>query len=397
MRAWSTLRALAEHHEVHLIVAGRASAAEFSSVPLPVADSMLLRRTRMAAGRSLLQRLIRRGAPWFASRVMDPPEWTRCDACARVAIANFVDRKQIGVQHVFRLYSMPVADVVRDIIPDIATQLDLDDLEFGTRTSFASLHEQRANPGAARRSRREARFYRTATANALSIVDVVWVCSEIDRSRLSERFGASRIAVVPNSVPRPRPSVDPACRSPGPFTFLFVGNLGYLPNRDGVEWLAGEVLPRLHTLTAQPFRVQIVGRRPRSRPLRVRESSKDVELVGFVEDLAGFYAGAGAVVVPIRAGGGTRIKAIEAFAQGRPVVTTSVGVEGLDVSDGVHALIADDPSAFAAHCRRMMEEPALRARLASNARELYERCYSPSDVARAVGRVMSPPLRDPGA
>ena len=387
IRAWHVLQALAADHVVHLLVAGSVRAGELAAADLPVARRLAVPTGRWRSWAMFLHRAARVGAPWLGVRVKRPPEWAACSRSAREAIGRFVAGRNITVQHVFRLYMMPLADVVRSQLPQIRTQLDLDDLEFDTRDRFAALHVQRGERGAAAVARHDARFYQNAAAELLPTLDGVWVCSDQDAARLRERHYLERVAVVPNTIQAPNECLPLSGHEP--FTFLFVGALGYFPNRAGVEWLMDEVLPLLHGMTPGRFRVRIVGRQSRGRPLRVGRGRTNAELVGFARDLAPHYAAASAVVVPIQAAGGTRIKVLEAFAHGRPVVTTPMGVEGLAVEDGVHVLMAADAKSFAEQCRRLMAQPALAAGLVSRARELYDRCYSPAVVADAVRRASS--------
>lgn len=378
------LHALAADHEVHLLVGGAARAGELAAADLPVVQRLAVPNGFFASWAGLLRRAARRGAPALSAWATHPPEWASISPSARAAIRRFVAGKNVSVQHVFRLYMMPLADVVRSCLPQIRTQLDLDDLEFETRMRLVELHALRGERGQAAVARRDARFYQMAAAKHLPAVHRLWVCSEHDRARLGERLGVNQVAVVPNTVRMPDAPLAPFGGQP--FTFLFVGSLGYFPNRAGVEWFVERVMPLLRATAPRPFRLRIVGRQSSSRPLRLGRGGRDVEAVGFARDLTPHYAAASVVVVPIQAGGGTRIKALEAFAHRRPVVSTPVGVEGLAVDHGVHVLMAADAEAFAGHCRRLMEEPRLAAELASRAWELYRRCYSPPVVADAVRR-----------
>jgi len=397
MRAWHVLHALAACHDVHLIVAAGISfrATELREVHLPVVGRRALPRPHLRTARRLARRIARRGAPtlsrWLAP---EPPEWAACGASSRTAIHRFVQGKQIEVQHVFRLYMMPVAETVRSCLPGIRTQVDLDDLEFDTRMRFAELHSRRGEHGAAEVARRDARFYEAAATKYLPAAEQVWVCSDLDRARLRERLGLDGVRVVPNTAPIPRVPLPPAGAEP--FTFLFVGPLGYFPNRAGVEWFCEQVVPALRSLTRRPFRVRVVGKNPWTDRVRFADYGPDVDALGFVPDLTPHYADAGAVVVPIHAGGGTRIKVLEAFARRRPVISTPMGVEGLDVEDGVHVLMAADERTFAEQCRRVMEEPSVAAGLAERAWELFRARYSPDVVAASVRNIMTEAPERPG-
>jgi glycosyltransferase involved in cell wall biosynthesis len=149
-----------------------------------------------------------------------------------------------------------------------------------------------------------------------------------------------------------------------PGTLLFTGTLGYPPNAEAALWFAEQVLPRLDG----DVRLRIIGREPPPAVARLGERP-NVAVTGWVEDLRPELAAAAVVVAPLRSGGGTKLKVIEALAAGRPVVTTTVGAEGIDVRDGEHLLIADTPDAFAAAVRRLLEDPELAARLAAAGRE----------------------------
>ena len=107
---------------------------------------------------------------------------------------------------------------------------------------------------------------------------------------------------------------------------------------------------------------------------------KHVQLTGLVDDVRPIVRKSSVAIVPVNSGGGTRLKVLEAMALGTPVVSTSKGAEGLDMLDGEHLLIADDPQAFAAQTIRLLEDSALRERLARNARRHVEQCYDWAEI-----------------
>ena len=165
--------------------------------------------------------------------------------------------------------------------------------------------------------------------------------------------------------PRPAPGATP-------FTFLFVGTLGYFPNYDAVRWFSESVAPLIHARVTAPFRLVVVG------PSTAGEFGPEVTCTGWVDDLAGQYAAASAVVVPVRAGGGTRIKILEAFAHRRPVVSTSTGAEGLEAVVGEHFLLADEAADFADACAALMNGDAHADGMIDKAFELVTRRYERS-------------------
>ena len=210
----------------------------------------------------------------------------------------------------------------------------------------------------------EGRWRRLEREIATSGAAVV-VCSELDRDRL----GRPNVWVVPNGYERAAQSPAPTdlgpARPTGPVLIL-VGLLTYEPNRDAAAFFATQILPhvRRHRPEAQ---FHVVGRYDSEADLDPWRGLPGVKVLGEVADVPTQLAAADIAVVPIRFGGGTRIKILEAFAHRLPVVSTTVGCEGLGVVDGEHLLVADDPVAFAAACVRLTEDAALRARLVAAA------------------------------
>jgi glycosyltransferase involved in cell wall biosynthesis len=211
-----------------------------------------------------------------------------------------------------------------------------------------------------------------------SSVDTVTVCSSLDRARL----GVRNAAVVANgyqatSFPLGRTEVGQ------PPTLLLAGTLSYTPNADAAHYLVTDILPRIRERvpTAQ---VRLAGRYDgRAEGLR----GEDVTLTGYVRDIGAELAQADVVVAPIRFGGGTRIKVLEAFAHRIPVVSTSLGCEGLEVIDGRHVLVSDDPDGFAAHCVRLLTDRRLREGLVAAASELFLERYRWESISSTVCEV----------
>jgi glycosyltransferase involved in cell wall biosynthesis len=171
--------------------------------------------------------------------------------------------------------------------------------------------------------------------------------------------------VAPDAV---RPTPEP----PGPATLLFTGTMNYAPNSEGILWFASRIWPEILALRPDA-RLLIVGRDP---PPRVRElAASGVEVTGEVPDVAPYFARATVAVVPLRSGGGSRLKVLEALAAGRAVVSTSVGAEGLELEHGVHLLLEDEPGAFAAATLRLLDDAELRARLAAAGHRRVEEHY----------------------
>lgn len=184
--------------------------------------------------------------------------------------------------------------------------------------------------------------------------NAICVCSELDRARL----GSDRVFVLPNAI---EPTQKPPARHPvTPLQVGFVGTFVYWANCDGVQWFIRNVWPR------------IVDRFPTARLRLAGErgedmfSGRNVDPLGWVRNMEEEMANWSLAIVPVLAGGGTRIKIIESFSRKCPVVSTSLGCYGQNVENGRQLLVADKPEDFAAACLRIMENPAEGKRLAEN-------------------------------
>jgi glycosyltransferase involved in cell wall biosynthesis len=165
--------------------------------------------------------------------------------------------------------------------------------------------------------------------------------------------------------------------APAGRTLLMTGDFGYLPNVDAARWLTGEIFPAVRRqLPAATLR--LVGRSAPTAGLPDGASGTPD-----VPHIAPYFDDADLFIVPLRAGGGTRLKIVEALAKGLPTVTTSIGAEGLAVQDGEHLLIADTTSSLVEAVTRLLADVDLRRRLARNGRELVERRYGWETIAAA--------------
>jgi glycosyltransferase involved in cell wall biosynthesis len=207
------------------------------------------------------------------------------------------------------------------------------------------------------------------------------VVSEIEAQRLSGLATSATVSLVPNGVDtaalRPLPEAAAGKR------LIFVGHLRYPPNVDAVGFLAHQILPALRAQVPEACLTVVGDGAPRM--LGEFSGRNDIDLVGRVPSPIPYYQDAHVAVVPLRAGGGTRLKILEAMALGRPVVSTSLGCEGLAVEDGKHLLVANDAEGFAAAVARLLTDPALAARLTLQARALVERDY---DWTAIAGRLL---------
>jgi glycosyltransferase involved in cell wall biosynthesis len=221
--------------------------------------------------------------------------------------------------------------------------------------------------------REELRTYRDA--------DGVYLCSVADEQRLLDEVPGAHTTVVPNAADveyfQPR-ATDPV---PDGHTILYFGLLSTVPNVDAVIYFAEKIWPRI--AGAHPeARLKIVG--GRAPPPVSALAGPRIELTGFVSDLRPHLASAAAVAVPLRLGGGTRLKIVEAMAMGKAIVSTTLGAEGIEVVPGRDILLEDQPVAFAEAVSRLLAEPALAARIGKSARQLAVEQYSWTGAAKAL-------------
>ncbi len=202
--------------------------------------------------------------------------------------------------------------------------------------------------------------------------DAVLAVSETDRADLAEAMGTDRpISVLPIAVDPAE--LTPVRRALDADRIVHVGTMFWPPNVDAVHWFLDAVWPRIRAVRSDAA-FDIVGARP-PRALRRHAARCGARCTGYVADPTPYLQRAGVVVVPLRAGSGMRVKVLSALAQGLPVVSTTLGCEGIAVENERHVLLADTPSTFADAVLRLLGDRALGNRLGRNGRLLIETSY----------------------
>ncbi len=200
--------------------------------------------------------------------------------------------------------------------------------------------------------------------------DAVIAMSEHDRDELDQRLPGLNVISIPNGVDCAHFQFVPA--TPPGERLLFLGNFNHPPNVDAVLYFVEKVWPGL--AARQPdLELMIVGADPPAQI--VDRAEQHIHVLGRVDDVQVCYAQARALVVPMRFGSGTRLKILEAFAAGTPVISTALGMEGLDALPEQHYLAADSPEAFHRQIERLLTEPSLGEMLSQHARALVETHY----------------------
>jgi glycosyltransferase involved in cell wall biosynthesis len=217
-----------------------------------------------------------------------------------------------------------------------------------------------------------------------------WVCSLEDKQGLEKLYSPAPCWVIPNGIdieeyqPVKLKQVipPPDLQHPQP-TVLFLGTLAYGPNIEAVKWLLTDIYPLLQQ--AEPnCRLLLVGRNPQRWIRTKAKNTPNIWVTGAVKDVRPYMAAAQVMVVPLKQGGGTRLKILEAFAAGCPVVSTAKGAEGLQAEDGTHLLIRNTTTDITTAILQLWQQPSLAKRLSTSAFELAEQTYSREAIARPI-------------
>jgi len=374
IRTWNILRLLAmefdvaglcfdrpDRHLAHVPLAERMAAmnaqGRFELLPIPQLGSRL--RLLADHGRSLVT-----GHPytWYVHESRE----------ARRAVADELRRFDPHVVHVDSM------DMVR-LLPWLEGRRVV-----VTHHNVESQLLQRRSSGEAAAWRRR---YLQVQADRLRQAEELWmprvalnvVVSSEDEQAFRAIAPSARYAVVPNGVDveyfQP---VDGAVEGG-----VFVGGTTWHPNRDALHWFAAEILPRLRARGEQSP-VTWVGR-VTDEERRTFDGVDGLQLTGYVEDIRPYLARAACFIAPLRFGGGTRLKLLDAWAMGKAIVSTNAGAEGLGGVDGQELLLADDPDAFADAVIRVLRDAALRDRLGAGGRAAAVARFS----WQVIGRRMS--------
>jgi sugar transferase (PEP-CTERM/EpsH1 system associated) len=231
---------------------------------------------------------------------------------------------------------------------------------------------------------REYRTLRAAERRYVARADHVLAVSENDRSFFSRYADPAKITLVPTGV-----DIDyfqPGSGPETPETLVFTGSMDWMPNEDAILYFVEAILPQLRQ-EFPSIALRIVGRSPSQRLVSLAAREKNLQVTGSVEDIRPHVLDAAVYVVPLRIGGGTRIKIFEAMAMGKAIVSTSIGAEGLPVRHDENIVLADQPAEFAQQVVRLLKSTAQRQRIGRAARALVEENFSWRRVAGVFDEV----------
>jgi glycosyltransferase involved in cell wall biosynthesis len=209
--------------------------------------------------------------------------------------------------------------------------------------------------------------------------------SEIDAKRMRNDFSVSHVASVSTGVDVEGLAPPSACKSVG--DLIFSGSMDWLPNIDAMEYFLSEIFPLIRQELPETT-LTIAGRSPDERVVRAAQGLAGVTVTGSVADMRPYLWGSKVSIIPLRIGGGTRLKVYESMAAGVPIVSTTIGAEGLTYTAGRDLMVADTPAAFAQECVRMLRDTASRLAVSESASKLVRDSFSWAAVTREFETIL---------
>lgn len=374
IRTLGILKSLHARHEVHYVALqgpgeteGVARSPEYCSFAYPVPQPALPERGSLAFAGQLAAGLVS-SLPVSVSRYRS--------GAMREQIAELERQHRFDCMVCDFLFPAPnLPDLSRCVL-----------FQHNVEAVIWQRHVQNATNPASRlylqlQAKRMARYEGEVCRAARKVIAV----SEVDADTMRRNYGLPSVGVTPTGVDLEyfSPPADPAPLA----NLAFLGSMDWMPNIDGMEWFVREVLPLIRRRKPD-CSLAIVGRKPPESIRRLAAEHPLVQVTGTVPDVRPWLWGSQVSVVPLRVGGGTRLKIYEAMAARIPVVSTAIGAEGLDVRNGENIYIADKPEEFAERCLALLGDSDARARVAGAAWEEISARYSWDAVSRCFERLL---------
>ena len=389
-RAWLLVNALSRHGPVHLVLLHREDDRDLDLIALDPSLDAITASVTVVAVRDWTT--VRRRAPWLPWSIAvwldllikGSGEAPRIGATELRAIAASLPRRRFATVFAGRLPTAVIAErmLALGVIAGTRRVVDFDDVlsQFKRR--------QRAALAGLRPLERwlqwlDIRLVARAERRIAGRWDAVSVCKDDDVALLRTLDTGGRFVTIPNAIDRL--FIDTGMWLL--YSMLFVGNLSFAPNAQGLDLFLTEAWPRIRAGCAADL--VVVGMAP-DRALAERLAGLGVALHVNVATVEPFYRDSDAVICPVTFGGGTRIKLLEAMAYGRPIVSTVLGAEGLGLVDGEHALLGATVADLADPVLRRVADPVLRHRRAAAARHRQQVAFGPTALDHGVAAMIDP-------
>ena len=373
LRAWAWLNDLNRTHKVYVLV------ADDTGIPLVPADypaeGVWSVQTKTSSAPKLLRIL----------GILFPPI---CLLSRRVIADWHFPIKMSAFDHyiselsgedvnrivVFRFYLHGLGQIISRYYPSAKLELDMDDLESFTRVSVAGCLIRM------KRYRESIQWMVSAVQYVLLELFItrsystVWLASAQDGSYLRKHI-IQNIEERPNRIPLPDLKDINSPNKSDILRLLFVGTLNYPPNEEAILYLLNKIQPEIEKRLKRPWKLCVVGRHASPLLTQLLEDASRVEFFPDAERLETFYAAAQIIIVPLRSGGGTKLKSIEAFSYRRPLVSTRHGMRGIGATAGIHYLAAETPDQFADAIALLANDPLLAERISQDGETFCRESY----------------------
>ncbi len=370
IRTWNLLKRLAKNHTVHLLCYGRPEDASCAALRSEGVVLHLVEAPRTLKGFALYIRLLanlfsrypfsvtKHYSPRFQKTLDDLLRSENWDLvqCEWTPYAKFVSKVNVATL------------IASHNVESQIWQRRAENSDGFIKRVFFRLQEWKM-----------AWFERRCLRQAGAVTAV----TEAD-AQMMKSWGVERVTVVPNGVDLEFYDLAPERENKN--EILSIASLDWFPNADAIDYFTREILPLIHVRRPDAI-LRVVGRRPPEWLKRKLSELPGVEFVGEVDDVRPHLARATVVVVPLRIGGGSRLKILEALAARKAVVSTSIGAEGLELESGKHLLTADSPHEFARRITELLESPLERRELGEKGRKLVTQCFGWDGIARGLEAV----------
>jgi hypothetical protein len=373
LRAWSWLNDLNRTHKVYVLV------ADDTGIPIiPTdypAEGVWLIPTKTSNAPKLLRILGILFPPicLLSRRVI--ADWHYpINISTLESYISEISEEYVSRIVVFRFYLHGLGQIIAKYYPSAKLELDMDDLESYTRISVAGCLIRM------KRYRESIRWLASAVQYLFlelfisRCYSIVWLASVQDGFYLRKHI-IRNIEERPNRIPLPDLK---DISNPNKFDILrilFVGTLNYPPNEDAILYLLNKIQPEIEKRLKRPWKMCVVGRHASPLLTKLLEDAPRVEFFPDAERLETFYAAAQIIIVPLRSGGGTKLKSIEAFSYRRPLVSTRHGMRGIDATEGTHYLVAETPDQFANAITLLASDPVLAERISQDGETFCRETY----------------------
>jgi glycosyltransferase involved in cell wall biosynthesis len=359
IRTYYILRELAKRYEVSVALLGEPDSeailrgtglrlAEVATVPVPEMPGLLTKRLQQLA--SLL-------GPRTSMSVLQSSKRLRME------IEHLASARSFDLVHIEHF---PLASHTNGL-GSVPRVVDSHNVEYDNIRRLAAVS---SSPTRRFFYRLESRKMKAEELRAYRSSTCVFAASDRDAEMLAPDLGRTPVVVIPNGVDTD--AFAPPEGQPEPGSIVFVGALNYAPNSDGIGYFLREIFPLVKG-QHPGVRLSIVGG---GVPAWLREfRDPSVQVTGYVKDVRPYVHRASAVIVPLRAGGGTRLKVLEAMAAGKAIVSTSIGCEGIQVRQGESLLVADSAQEFADRLVSLLKDPEAARGIGARAREMARALY----------------------